>query len=85
MRKLISCAFNIDTASVELKYSDGSQISIYCPGAEDSIETTIRSRAELDWLIDHDPLSYAKMVFDGTLESYLKRVSGPFSGIEWNS
>lgn len=85
MKKLLSCAFNIDTANVELKYSDGSQISISCQDVEDSIDTTIRTRAELDWLIDHDPLSYAQMVFDGTLEGYLKRVSGPFSGIDWNS
>ena len=28
MKKLISCEFNIDTACVELKYSDGSMVSI---------------------------------------------------------
>ena len=28
MKKLISSEFNIDTACVELKYSDGSMISI---------------------------------------------------------
>ena len=27
MSKLISCEFNIDTACVELKYSDGTMIS----------------------------------------------------------
>ena len=31
MNKLISCEFNIDTASVELKFTDGSMVSIYCP------------------------------------------------------
>ena len=29
MKKLISCEFNIDTACVELKYSDGIQIRLH--------------------------------------------------------
>ncbi len=31
MDKVISCAFNIDTACIEVKFADGSMISIYCP------------------------------------------------------
>ena len=79
MPKLLSCSFNIDTGCVELKFSDRSMISIYCTEVEDSIETTIYSRAEMDWLIYNDPLSYAQLVLDGTLEDYLKRVSGKHS------
>ena len=29
-KKLISCAFNIGTARVEVKYADGSMIAIDC-------------------------------------------------------
>ena len=29
-KKAISCAFNIDTACVEVKFADGSMISIDC-------------------------------------------------------
>lgn len=79
MDKLISCEFNIDTGCVELLYTDGSTISIYCTGVEEAIDTTIYSRAEMDWLIYNDPFSYAQMIFDGTLEDYLKRVSGKHS------
>lgn len=79
MSALISCKFNIDTASVELRYADGKAISIYTPGIEDSFDTTIAMRAEMDWLIYNDPLSYAEMVLDGSLESYLRRVSGKHS------
>lgn len=79
MRKLVSCEFNIDTACVELRYADGEAISIYAPGIEDSFDTTIAMRAEMDWLIYNDPLEYAQMVLDGTLESYLLRVSGTHS------
>lgn len=79
MKKLLSCAFNADTANVELKYSDGSLISISCQDVEDSIETTIRTRAELDWLVYNAPLEYAEMVFNGTLENYLQNASGNHS------
>ncbi len=36
-QKLIPCEFNIDTAYVELKYSDGSMISINCTAVEEHI------------------------------------------------
>ena len=84
MKKLLSCAFNIDTANVELKYSDGSQINISCQDVEDSIETTIRTRAELDWLIYNAPLEYASMVLNGTLEDYLRKSSGNQSMENYN-
>lgn len=79
MRKLVSCEFNIDTACVELRYADGVAISIYVPGIEDSFDTTIAMKAEMDWLIYNAPLEYAQMVLDGSLESYLRRVSGKHS------
>lgn len=79
MSALVSCKFNIDTACVELRYADGEVISIYTPGVDDSFDTTIAMRAEMDWLIYNDPLSYAEMVLDGSLESYLRRVSGKHS------
>lgn len=41
MKKLLSCRFNIDTASVEIRYTDGSQISIYTPGVDDVICPTV--------------------------------------------
>lgn len=79
MSALVSCKFNIDTACVELRYADGEVLSIYTPGVDDSFDTTIAMRAEMDWLIYNDPLSYAEMVLDGSLESYLRRVSGKHS------
>ena len=79
MRKLVFCEFNTDTACVELRYADGEVLSIYTPGVDDSFDTTIAMRAEMDWLIYNEPLSYAKMVLDGSLESYLRRVSGKHS------
>ena len=72
MDKLISCGFNIDTASVELKYADGSMVSIYCPRVENQVADTRMQRSELDWLIYNEPLTYAQLVLSGEIEEYLK-------------
>ena len=71
MKKLISCEFNIDTACVELKYSNGSMISINCT----AVEYEVAQRSELDWLIYNDPLSYAELILNGDPEEYLRTVT----------
>lgn len=76
MRKLVSCEFNIDTACVELRYADGEALSLYTPGIEDSFDTTLPMRTEIDWLIYNAPLEYAQMALDGTLEQYLRESAG---------
>lgn len=85
MKRLTSCEFNIDTGCVEIRYSDGSTLAIDCTAVENSIETTMNQHSEMDWLIYNAPLEYAEMVLNGELEGYLKRVSGPYSGIGWDS
>lgn len=76
MKKLLSCEFNIDTAYVELRYADGEALSLYTPGIEDSFDTTLPMRTEMDWLIYNAPLEYAQMALDGTLEQYLGEAAG---------
>ena len=72
MRRLIGCEFNIDTARVELKYSDGSMLTIDCDVVEDEYATTIRQRSALDYLVYNAPLEYAELVLNGDLEGYLE-------------
>ncbi len=74
MKKLISCEFNIDTACVELRFTDGSMISIDCTAVEDEVAHTIRQRSELDWLVYNDPIGYADLILNGDLEQYLTAV-----------
>ena len=71
MDKLISCKFNMDTACVDLRYADGEVISIDCIAVEDEFVYAPNARAELDWLLYNDPLSYVQMVLGGTLINYL--------------
>ena len=72
MERLISCEFNMDTACVELKFVDGSMISIDTSAVENEIGDNMYQRSELDWLIYNKPLEYAQLVLDGNLERYVK-------------
>ena len=49
MRKLLSCEFNIDTACVELKFADGTMISIDYTAVEDEVARTCTS--DQSWII----------------------------------
>ena len=75
MEKLISCSFNMDTACVELRFSDGSICSIYTIAVENEIARNMYERSELDYLIYNDPLAYADLILNGDPEVYLKTVT----------
>ena len=49
--KLLSCAFNMDTNCVELKFADGSMIYIDTTAVEDEVAHNMYQRSELDYLI----------------------------------
>ena len=72
MKKLVSCEFNMDTACVELRFSDGSMVSIDCKAVETALDADTWQRSELDWLIYNKPLEYAQLVLGGDLEGYVK-------------
>ena len=75
MKKVLSCAFNMDSGCVELKFSDGSMISINCTAVENEVADNMYERSELDYLICNDPLAYADLVLNGDPEAYLKAVT----------
>ena len=72
MRKLISCEYNMDTAYMELKYSDGSMISIDTIAVENEFADNMYERSELDWLIYNKPLEYARLVLEGDPKKYVQ-------------
>ena len=75
MKRLKSCEFNLDTACVELIYTDGTMLSIDTIAVENEYAENMYQRSELDWLIYNDPLSYADLVLNGDIEEYLNRVT----------
>lgn len=72
MKKLISCEFNMDTACVELKFTDGSMIAIDTITVENEVANNMVQRSELDWLIYNKPLEYAQLVLCGDLKKYVQ-------------
>ena len=75
MEKLLSCEFNIDTACVELRYADGTMISIYTVGVENEVAEDMYQRSELDRLIYADPVGYADLILNGDPAAYLQKVT----------
>ena len=73
--KILSCAFNMDTACVELKFDDGSMIAIDTIAVENEIADNMYQRSELDYLIYNDPVGYAELILNGDPENYLKTVT----------
>lgn len=75
MKKLLTCAFNMDSGYVELKFSDGSMIAIDCTAVENEVADNWYERSELDYLIYNDPLAYADLILNGDPEEYLRSVT----------
>ena len=73
--KILSCAFNMDTACVELRLTDGTLISIDCTAVENEVADNMYQRSELDLLIYNAPLEYADLILNGDPEKYLKTVT----------
>lgn len=80
MLKPLYCKFNIDTASVETIFSDGSMLSIYSPAVDDELNLTTTQQTELDWLLYNEPMEYAQLLLSGEVYHYLKAT--PEHGIE---
>ena len=72
MNCLLRCEYDMDTGCVELRFMDGTQISIDCRAVETALDANTLQRSELDWLIDNKPLEYAQMVFSGEIEEYIQ-------------
>ena len=76
MRKILTCEFSMDTACVELKYSDGSMVSIDTIAVENEVANNMYERSELDYLIYNDSVAYAGLILNGDSEKYLKMDAG---------
>ena len=72
MNCLLRCEYDMDTGCVELRFMDGTQISIDCRAVETALDADTLQRSELDWLIDNKPLEYAQMVFSGEIEGFVR-------------
>lgn len=75
MDKVISCEFNIDTACVEVKYADGSMISIDCTKVENEVARNMYEASELDWLVYNAPVDCVNLLLHGDIREYLRNTT----------
>ena len=74
-KKVLSCVFNMDTGSVEVKYADGSMIAINCTKVENEVARNMYEASELDWLIYNAPMDYVNLLLHGNIREYLDNVT----------
>ena len=67
-----SFEFNIDTACVEVKLTDGSMVSIDCDAVEAEYANNMYEVSELDYLIYNEPINYLELLLSGKMEEYLR-------------
>ena len=72
---VISCEFNIDTACVEVRFVDGSMITIYCTLVEAEVARNMYESSELEWLVNNAPVDYVNLLLHGDVREYLKNVT----------
>ena len=70
--RIKTCEFNIDTACVEIKLTDGSMVSIDCDAVENEYKNNMYEISELDYLIYNEPMSYVRLLLSGKMEEYLR-------------
>ena len=74
MKQITSYGYDMDTACVELKFSDETTVAIDTIAVENEFAETWLDRRELDYLIYNDPLGYADLVLNGDVKKYLDTV-----------
>ncbi len=62
----------MDTACVELKFSNGSMIAIDTIAVENEVADNMYQRSELDCLIYNDPIAYADLSSERRPENILE-------------
>ena len=72
MNYIKSCEFNIDTACVNVKLTDGSLVSIDCIAVENEYANNMYETSELDYLIYNEPMSYVRLLLTDKIEEYLR-------------
>ena len=78
-KKAISCDFNIDTACVEVRFVDGSMITIYCTLVEAEVARNMYESSELEWLVNNAPVDYVNLLLHGDVREYLRNVTEYYS------
>jgi hypothetical protein len=70
MENVLGCKYNIDNGYLEVFYKDGSILVLMCEDVEAELRTTILSRAELELLLEENPMEYMEMALEGKFQEF---------------
>lgn len=73
--EIVSAAFGMDTAYVNVLMDNGVFVEINTLEIEDAAANDMYQRSELDWLVYNAPVEYAELILNGDLSQYLKNVT----------
>ena len=60
---------------MDLRFQDGSMISIDCTAVKNEAADNLYERSESDYLIYNAPPAYADLILNGDVEAYLNAVT----------
>ena len=60
---------------MDLRFQDGSMISIDCTAVKNEAADNLYERSEPDYLIYNAPPAYADLILNGDVEAYLNAVT----------
>ncbi len=69
--KLVHAEYNMYHNSIDINHYNGYILRIDCGKAEEGLKTTPNSQRLLDALAIDNPLEYAKLYLDGTMQMWI--------------
>ena len=69
--RTIFAEYNLHRNSIDVYTSAGYMLRIYCLGAEKKLKTTPRLDCALNALAIDEPLEYARLYLDGTMQMWV--------------
>ena len=66
---------NMEPGCVDAWLMDGTIVAIDCTAVERAEAENMYQRAEMDYLICHDPAAYVEFIMEGNPRKYLKAVT----------
>ena len=73
--EIVSAAFDMDTACVNVLMDNGVFVEINPLEIEDAAANDMYQRSELDWLVYNAPVDYVNLLLHGDIREYLRNVT----------
>lgn len=67
----IMAGYDMDTGMLWVMFSDGSTANYSVDAFENSLKTTLITRSRLDWMLENDVFTYARLMITGKMQEYL--------------